>query len=43
MHRAYLAMAEEKHTDVEKILKQLDTHEKQRISARKIKATLGKL
>ena len=37
------AMAEEKNTEVEKILKQLNTHERQRTSARRIKATLGKL
>jgi hypothetical protein len=37
------AMAEESNTEVEKILKQLLTHEAQRTSARRIKATLGKL
>ena len=37
------AMAEENNTKVEKILKQLLAHEAQRTSARRIKATLGKL
>ena len=37
------AMAEEKNTEMEKILKQLATHERQRTSARRIKAILGKL
>ena len=37
------AMAEESNTEVEKILKQLLTHEAQRTSARRIKAALGKL